>query len=483
MKYTSTRDASVSVDSATAVTDGISADGGLFVPVELPVLRYRDMLELDFSGRVDKVLRAFFDFDVSGIAKAACAKFDDDPATITKLDDDLFVLELWHGATCAYGDISFSVLPRLLARAKAARGMTDKTLALVAADGDTCKAALEGFGGADGTEVCAFYPTGGVSAVQELSLRTHSGDNVRAVGVNASADDVRIAVKKAFADVGLRARLAENNITLSTADSCNIGVLVPLIANYFSAYCDLVQAGEIEAGDKIDFVVPTGSFGNALAGMYARRMGVPINKLVCASNENDVITEFIQTGMYDANRELFATESPSMDILVASNVERLVFETSGGNAELTAERMTALETEGRFSVTQGEAEIIREAFAGDHADDDDTEEAVCDMFDEYGYLLDPHTATAYAVCMRRETVRPTVVVSTVNPYKFAPAVLRALGEDAADEATLAVLAQMEDITAMEIPEQLKRLFTAGVRSDDTAEIDGIAEYISTRYCK
>lgn len=481
MKYTSTRDASVLADGATAVIDGISADGGLFVPQELPKLKYTDMLELDYAGRVDKVLRAFFDFDVGGVAKQAYATFDGDPAPVVKADDGLFLLELWHGKTCAFKDMALSVLPRLLVKAKAHKGDGRNTLILVATSGDTGKAALEGFKDVDGTQVCVFYPTDGVSRVQKLAMQTQRGGNVCAVGINGNFDDAQTAVKSAFADNGLKSALAENNICLSSANSINIGRLVPQIAYYFSAYCDLVNAGEITAGEKIDFVVPTGNFGNILAGKYALEMGVPINKLVCASNANNVLTDFITTGEYDINREFFKTESPSMDILISSNLERLVFETSGRNATLTAERMQSLKETGRYSVTQSEIEKIREVFAADYATDDDIFDAIADMFDEYGYLIDTHTAAAFAVCERRELVHPTVIVSTANPYKFAPAVLAALGERTDGEATERTLARLEELTAMDIPESLTAVFDAEIRFDKTLDVDGIVKFIADRY--
>lgn len=384
MRYTSTRNAAVSVDSATAVIDGISADGGLFVPETLPKLDWHSLLKLDYVKRVEAVLGEFFDFDISGIAKDAYAAFDGDPAPVVKLDDDLFVLELWHGATHAFKDMALSVLPRLIPWAKAALGRTESTLVLVATSGDTGKAALEGFKDVDGTSVCVFYPTDGVSAVQKLAMQTQAGDNVLAVGITGNFDDAQTAVKRAFADPALCAKLKEKGIALSSANSINIGRLVPQIAYYFSAYCDLVNDGEIEAGDRIDFVVPTGNFGNILAGRYAMRMGLPVNKLVCASNRNNVLTDFIETGSYDVNREFFKTESPSMDILISSNLERLLYEISDGDSDSVKLRMAELAASGRYSVTAAEMGKIQDAFACGYADSEDTADAITAFFDEYG---------------------------------------------------------------------------------------------------
>ncbi|MDE6402154.1 MAG: threonine synthase [Clostridiales bacterium] len=484
MKYTSTRDGSVETDGASAVIDGISADGGLYVPVRLPKLDYTEFFGLDYIKRADKVLRAFFDFDVSGVAQAAYGMFDtDEPAPVVKIDDRLFVLELWHGRTHAFKDMALSVLPRLLVRAKSEKTVGQKTLVLVATSGDTGKAALEGFKDVDGTEVCVFYPTDGVSRVQKLAMQTQSGDNVRAVGITGNFDDAQTAVKAAFRDGSLKHALGENNITMSSANSINIGRLVPQIAYYYSAYCDMVDSGEIKSGDKIDFIVPTGNFGNILAGWYAMQMGLPVNKLVCASNRNNVLTDFIETGVYDVNREFYKTESPSMDILVSSNLERLVYETSGRDARKTAERYAELKETGRFSVEADEIEKIREVFSSDYANDEDIEQAIAEMFDEYGYLIDTHTAAAYAVAMRRELVRPTVVVSTANPYKFAPAVLRALGEKTQGEATADTLRQLEDVTAMDVPQSLADVFTLPIRFADTISPDGISDYILRNYGK
>lgn len=481
IKYTSTRDTSVDVDSATAVINGISADGGLYVPKTFPKLNVSDFFGLDYVKRADKVLSEFFGFDTSGIANAAYSTFDGEPAPVVKLDDNLFVLELWHGRTHAFKDMALSVLPHLLVRAKADKGESAETLVLVATSGDTGKAALEGFKDVDGTQVCVFYPTDGVSKVQKLAMQTQGGDNVCSVGITGNFDDAQTAVKVAFSDESLKTALKANNISMSSANSINIGRLVPQIAYYFSAYADLVDSGEIKNGEEIDFVVPTGNFGNILAGYYAKKMGLPVNKLVCASNKNNILFDFITTGAYDTNREFFKTESPSMDILVSSNLERLLFEMSGGDARLTAQRMAELKSTGRYNVSAEEIERIRDIFACDYADDEVAEDAIADMFDEYGYLIDTHTATAYAAARRREFLRPTVVVSTANPYKFAPAVMSALGENVSGEATEKMLCDMEELTAMDAPDSLKEVFDAEVRFNDVISPSGIIGYVKEKY--
>ena len=483
MKYVSTRDAAVEQDSATAVIEGVPLGGGLFVPSDIPALDYKTLTGKEYSERVNAVLKSFFDFDVSGITEKAYATFSGDPAPIVKLDDKLYVLELWHGRTCAFKDMALSVLPGLLASAKKSKKDKTHTLILVATSGDTGKAALEGFRDSENASVCVFYPTDGVSAVQKLAMMTQSGNNVRAVGITGNFDDAQTAVKNAFANTELVESLAKNGIALSSANSINIGRLVPQIAYYFSAYCDLVASGEISQGEKIDFVVPTGNFGNILAGYYARRMGLPVNYLVCASNRNNVLTDFIDTGCYDVNRQFYKTSSPSMDILVSSNLERLLYELADHDSERVAWRMAELKKSGRYTITPDEQEKLKSMFACGYADEDETVDAIAEMFDEYGYLIDTHTAVAYSVAKKRGFNRPTVVLSTANPYKFAPTVLDALGEDAPKKVTAKTLEKLCDATAMDIPKQLLDVFTAKPRFTDVIDAAGIADYIGQKYCK
>ncbi|MCH5351436.1 MAG: threonine synthase [Clostridiales bacterium] len=477
MKFTSTRDTAVSASSAEAVISGISKDGGLFVPKELPSLDYKKMLELDYTARADTVLRAFFDFDTDGIADGAYASFDDgEPAPVIKLDDKLFVLELWHGRACASKDIALSVLPKILASAKKSAGDNTKTLMLVATSGDTGKAAIEGFKDVPGTEVIVFYPTGGVSELQKLSLSAQDGDNVCAVGVSGSLDEVRKAVKSALTGGELIAALKEKAVTLSSAGSYNVGSLVPQIAYYFSAYCDLVDSGEIKAGEKIDFSVPT-NFGDILAGYYAYKMGLPVNKIICASDKNSVLADFIETGVYDANDEPNKTES----VLVSGNYERFLFETCGRDAEVVRNRLNELNKTGRYKVTPKEIEEIRTVFACGYADKDDCADAVEEMFDEYGYLAGPRTAAAYAVAAERGFPRPTVVLSTVSPFKSAPEILKALGEKTKGAVAKETLEELSEISATEVPERLIELFGKEKRFTDIIEKEGVAAFIRNRF--
>lgn len=481
MKYTSTRDASVAVSAAQAVVDGISADGGLYVPKSIPKLDWRSLTDMAYAERADAVLRAYFDFDVTGVAQAAYATFEtDDPAPTVKLDDNLFVLELFHGRTHAFKDMALSVLPRLVVAAKKALGVTEKTLILVATSGDTGKAALEGFKDVDGTQVCVFYPTDGVSAVQKLAMQTQDGGNVTVVGIDGNFDDAQTAVKAAFADAELNAALKAKGVALSSANSINIGRLVPQIAYYFSAYCDLVDSGEIKPGAAIDFVVPTGNFGNILAGWYAREMGLPINRLVCATNRNSVLHDFIGTGIYDVNREFYKTTSPSMDILVSSNLERLLFEVSDRNADAVKGFMQSLKATGRYEVAPKDIERIREVFSSGSADDDDVADAIDRMFDEYGYLIDPHTAAAYHTAELREFVRPTVILSTADPCKFAPAVTEALG-GRSGEASKKLLDELSELTAVSVPASLYEVFDKPIRFDGTIDKNGVTAFIEKNF--
>lgn len=481
MKYTSTRDASVAVSAAQAVVDGISADGGLYVPESIPKLDWRSLTDMAYAERADAVLRAYFDFDVTGVAQAAYATFEtDDPAPTVKLDDNLFVLELFHGRTHAFKDMALSVLPRLVVAAKKALGVTEKTLILVATSGDTGKAALEGFKDVDGTQVCVFYPTDGVSAVQKLAMQTQDGGNVTVVGIDGNFDDAQTAVKAAFADAELNAALKAKGVALSSANSINIGRLVPQIAYYFSAYCDLVDSGEVKPGAAIDFVVPTGNFGNILAGWYAREMGLPINRLVCATNRNSVLHDFIGTGTYDVNREFYKTTSPSMDILVSSNLERLLFEVSDRNADAVKGFMQSLKATGRYEVAPKDIERIREVFSSGSADDDDVADAIDRMFDEYGYLIDPHTAAAYHTAELREFVRPTVILSTADPCKFAPVVTEALG-GRSGEASKKLLDELSELTAVSVPASLYEVFDKPIRFDGTIDKNGVTAFIEKNF--
>ncbi|MDE7405697.1 MAG: pyridoxal-phosphate dependent enzyme [Clostridiales bacterium] len=476
LNYTSTRDASVSVDGATAVLNGFAPDGGLYVPSGLPVLNYTDMLDLDYAARVEKTLKAFFDFDVGGIAKQTFGG-EDDPAPTVKVDDNAFVSELWHGKSHSSKDMALALLPELIRRAKAAKNITSTTLIPIATAGDIGKAAALAFDKAEDMRLCVFYPQDGMSDLQLRELRSIDQSNVTIVGVSSDYDGLQAAVKSVLTDGSLNAALGENNITLSSANSVNIGTVVPQIAYYYSAYCDLVNSGEISAGDKIDFVMPVGNFGGMIAGYYASKMGLPINKLAIAATNFTALIDFINSGGYDINSMTSRHDAPLL-----GNLERLIFGISGNDAPLTAARMDELRSNGRFSVTEEEIHTLRSYLAGGTADMDDALDVIADLFEEYGYLANTHTAAAYAVAIDRDFVHPTVVLSISSPYRSAKYVMTALGEKIPHDGGK-LMRQMEDVTALPAPEDLIAVYSAKQIHNDVIPPQDIFKFLTERYCK
>lgn len=466
MDFISTRNARRVVSGAEAVVKGLSDEGGLFVPAFFPSVsqnEFDDMLDMSYPERaafiIGKYLPELAD-RLKDFTRKAYSRFDGDPAPLVKLDDGLFVLELWHGPTHAFKDIALTLLPYLLTGSKIKLGEKERTLILVATSGDTGKAALEGFRDVEGTDIIVFYPCDGVSKLQKLQMMTQAGNNVYVAGIRGNFDDAQTAVKRIFTDKNIAERLEKAGYRLSSANSINFGRLVPQIAYYFSSYLDMVNAGEIKAGDKVNFCVPSGNFGNILAGYYAKRMGLPVGKLICASNKNNVLTDFINGGTYSADREFYKTASPSMDILVSSNLERLVFELSGRDDKLTAARMDSLKKEGAYSVSDKELKALKEEFYADWSDEKEVAETLADYFDEFGYIADTHTSVALSVYDKfvRDTgdANKTVVVSTASPYKFVSDVLKALDETPAPDE-LKAMKQLEELTALPLPDSLAEL--------------------------
>ena len=484
MKFTSTRNDKIEVTGAQAVVKGLSEEGGLFVPAFFPVITNEDMSlmsDMDYPERASFIIGKYLDelADLGEYTKKAYDRFDGDPTPVTVLGEGLAVLELWHGPTHAFKDIALTLLPYLLTGSKKALGKSERTLILVATSGDTGKAALEGFRDVDGTDVMVFYPSDGVSNLQKLQMMTQKGDNVCVCAITGNFDDAQTAVKKVFTDKQVERALNEQGVALSSANSINFGRLVPQIAYYFSAYLDLLNGGEIEEGEKINFVVPTGNFGNILAGYYAMKMGLPVNKLICASNSNNVLTDFIEKGKYDLARPFYKTSSPSMDILISSNLERLIFELSGRNSALTGERMKSLEKSGSYSITKDELSKLQEHFYADWADEDEVLDEIGELFDETGYIMDTHTAVALNVYDKyvadTDDGTYTVVLSTASPYKFVDAVLDAIGEDVPKSGADA-LALLEEVTALDLPLSLKELPTLKKRFTsvvDTGEVKNV----------
>ncbi len=479
MKFLSTRGRDEALNGAEAIARGLAHDGGLFVPEIFPSVysRIDELLEKDYAGRASIVIGSFLDeYDKDRLLSAcesAYSRFEEnDVAPVVRVDEDLYIMELFHGPTLAFKDVALTLLPYLLREGATISGIKEEILILVATSGDTGKAALSGFQDAEGIKIMVFYPSEGVSDMQKLQMCTQDGKNVNVVAVKGNFDDCQTAVKKIFSDEKYNAELKEKGVVLSSANSINFGRLVPQITYYFSAYCDMVNAGEIEKGDKINFVVPTGNFGNILAGYYAKKMGLPIGKLVCASNSNNVLTEFFAEGSYDANREFFKTASPSMDILVSSNLERLLFEISGRDAEVTAKRMEELKKQGKYTVKESEVEALAKEFFADFADEEECFDTITDFFEEYGYVLDPHTAVAINVCEKFKSYSDdqlkTVVLSTASPYKFPQSVIKSIiGKNVADAFTAS--AKLEAETGMPMPEEIKALKTKEKRFSKVIE--------------
>lgn len=494
MRFLSTRGKAEVSSAAEAIAKGLADDGGLFVPEVFPDVKkdLKNMLKMDYAERAGFVLFKYleeYDYDdLLDACRSAYSKFDDnDAAPVVKIDENLFILELFHGPTLAFKDIALTLLPYLLRKGCDLSGIKEEVLILVATSGDTGKAALEGFKNQPGIKIMVFFPSEGVSDMQKLQMCTQEGDNVNVVAVKGNFDDCQTAVKKIFSSKDINARLKQKGTVLSSANSINFGRLAPQIAYYFSAYCDLVNAGEIKLGDKINFVVPTGNFGNILAGYYAKKMGLPVGKLICASNSNNVLTEFFASGEYNANREFFKTMSPSMDILISSNLERLLFELSGRDAILTAERMAELKTNGAYSITESERKELSGEFFADYCDERECLEEIGDFFEEYGYVLDPHTAVAVDISMKysdyTEDDKKTVVLSTASPYKFPQNVLKAIKGKADNDAFRSAEKLFEE-TANPMPEQLLGLKKKEKRFNEVIDrsetVEAVMKFVGER---
>ena len=461
------------VTGAQAIVQGLAKNGGLFVPEKFPKVSIKEleaMKEMNYPERAAFILGKYLADDLGAdflkeICEKAYSTFQgDDPAPLVKIDGKLFILELFHGPTCAFKDMALTVLPYLLKKSCEVTGIKEDILILAATSGDTGKAALEGFRDVKGTKVAVFYPDEGVAKMQRLQMSIQDGDNVHVSAVRGNFDDCQRAVKRLFASEDFNEKLLKQGVRLSSANSINFGRLAPQIAYYFSAYLDLLTSDQIKMGESVDFVVPTGNFGDILAGWYAKQMGLPVRRLVCASNRNKVLADFFEKGVYDVKRNFYRTMSPSMDILISSNLERLLFEISGRNAKLTADRMEYLAENKEYSITEAEKAILDKEFFGGFASEDDTIEAMYEVFDEYGYAMDTHTGVALAVYnqYKKEVLEadelvkdetPTVVLSTANPYKFPQDVLYALsGNDVKD--SFKGIKRLNLLTAMKPPKSL-----------------------------
>lgn len=481
MKYVSTRNNQVHTTAAGAIAQGISSEGGLFVPSDLPKFTKEDFLalaELDYCDRAKTVLTPFLnDFTAEEIDKcvkgAYVGTFDDEqPAKLVSVHENLNVLELWHGPTCAFKDLALQLLPFLLTTSAKKVSGGKKIVILVATSGDTGKAALEGFCDVEGTEIIVFYPSNGVSPMQKLQMDTQKGDNVHVYAIKGNFDDAQTGVKKLFTNPEMLQKLDENGYQFSSANSINWGRLAPQIVYYVSSYCDLLAKGtEIPEGG-FNIVVPTGNFGNILAAYYAKQMGVPVHKLICASNSNCVLTDFINTGKYDRNRPFFTTISPSMDILISSNLERMLYALSDGNDKLVAGLQKDLAEQGTFTLNEDMKNRLSDLFYGGFCSDEDTQKTIQKYFGENGYLCDTHTAVALNVyeqyVANTGDDRVTVVASTASPYKFAHSVLPAVSDETPSGEFEAVRL-LSSKTDTKIPAPIVALESAQVRFKNICE--------------
>ena len=490
MKYYSTRDRSVRLDAAEAIEMGLSRDGGLLTPCEIPQIdeAFLDSLvHVRYQERAAKVMALYLtdytEAELLTFAENAYGpeKYDTEAvAPVRTLDETTHCLELWHGPTSAFKDMALQMLPQLLSAALKKTGEDKTVCILVATSGDTGKAAMEGFADVPQTKIMVFYPKNGVSKVQETQMVTQDGANVGVCAVVGNFDDAQAGVKRIFSDTGIRETLAERGYFLSSANSINWGRILPQVVYYISAYCDLVRDGRIVMGDKVNFCVPTGNFGDILAAYYAKRMGLPVGKLICASNCNDVLTDFLRTGVYDRNRPFHNTMSPSMDILISSNLERLLFDLSGENDAQIREYMDALAQSGRYEVSDAIKTALAEQYWGGFCDEAGTSAAIAKYYKEYGYLIDTHTAVAASVMEQYRAATgdktPTVFVSTASPYKFCDSVLTAIGETPVGDG-VELLDQLHDKTGVAIPRRLAELKGKARRFDLTCEKPGMDKVV------
>ncbi len=495
MLYTSTQNNTEKVTSAQAIAQGISPEGGLYVPENFPKydgITFETLLKLDYRGRAKKVLSDYLsDFTEEEINNCVdmaytAEKFgSDNPAPIASFkhgDNELNLLELWHGPTCAFKDMALQILPHLLTCSLKKTADGKKAVILVATSGDTGKAALEGFKDVDNTEIIVFYPSDGVSPMQKHQMNTTEGNNVGVCAIKGNFDDAQTGVKKIFTTDGVIDALKNNNLMFSSANSINWGRLLPQIVYYISAYCDMVNNGKITLGDKINIVVPTGNFGNILAAYFAFSMGMPVNKLICASNSNNVLTDFINTGNYNKNREFITTVSPSMDILVSSNLERLLYLLSKRDSKKTSEYMNSLKSQGEYTVDGNVKSSVSEMFYGGYCSEEETLSTISALYKGSNYLCDTHTAVAVNVYEKYIKATgdktPAVIASTASPYKFSRAVLSAIEEKKiTEDDEFKVVDTLSELTNTEIPAPLEATRTLNDRFNTVIESDDMPEFV------
>ena len=491
MFYTSTRDKSIRVSSSQAIAQGISEEGGLFVPCEIPefsIDKIGDMVNMTYKERAKTILTPYLtdfsaeeiDYCVNGAYESS--KFSSEKiAPVVNVNGNENILELWHGPTCAFKDMALQLLPYLMTVSAKKTANGKEIVILVATSGDTGKAALEGFKNVKNTRILVFYPVDGVSPMQKLQMTTQEGENVAVCAINGNFDDAQSAVKAIFTDNSIKAQLAEKNMMFSSANSINWGRLVPQIVYYFSAYCDMVEQGRVKLGEEINVVVPTGNFGNILAGYYAKKMGVPIKKLICASNSNNILTDFLNTGEYNRNRALYTTTSPSMDILISSNLERLLYHLSDENDKLVSDLMTALVNDGKYKISEELHSNIKEYFAGGYCSEETVFNTIKTQFTNYNYLIDTHTSVAVSVYLDyvKKTCDdiPSVIDSTASPYKFSKSVLSSVLGSTPQSDEFEMVNELNKITGVEVPSPLRNLKDKTVRFNDVCNRENMSEMV------
>lgn len=479
MQFFSTRDQSRKVTASGAIAQGLSQEGGLFVPESFPQVDVQALCGLDYPTLAAEILKQYLtdyspEFLTSATQQSYGSAFGGKAGAMAPVCPGTWALELWHGPTCAFKDYALQLMPKLLVEAKRNLGRTEQTRILVATSGDTGKAALDGYHDVPGVDIAVFYPTGGTSEIQRLQMATQEGANVAVYAVQGNFDDAQTGVKKVFGDPAVAAALAEKGVRLSSANSINWGRLVPQIVYYFAAYGQLLRAGEISFGDPVDFCVPTGNFGDILAGYYAKRMGLPVGMLICASNENNVLTDFLSTGCYAARRTFYKTTSPSMDILVSSNLERLLYHITGSDAAV-AGWMQSLNETGSYTVDKDTLAAIQQSFGCGWASEAEVCQEIRARYEQDGYLCDTHTAVAFHVAAqkKRENV-PMVVLSTASPFKFPRSVLEALGHTA-PENDFEAMSALEAATGRTAPASLAALRTKAERFHAVIRPEQIAQ--------
>ena len=483
MKYLSTRDKNIRLTGAEAITMGLSRDGGLLTPENIPEINQEflyNLKDLDYINRAAKIMGLYLtDYTEEELLKFSreaynLNSFDHEKiAPVKKLNNNTHCLELWHGPTSAFKDMALQMLPRLLSAALDKTGENRTACILVATSGDTGKAAMEGFADVPRTKIFVFYPKDGVSSVQELQMVTQSGNNVGVCAVKGNFDDAQNGVKRVFSDENIRKILNQRGYFLSSANSINWGRILPQLVYYFSAYCDLVNNQDINMGDKVNICVPTGNFGDILAAWYSKQMGLPVGKLICASNRNDILTDFIRTGIYNRNRDFYTTMSPSMDILISSNLERLLYHLSGENDGEVRGYMRELAENGKYEIQNDLKIKLQNEYWGGFCDENETLKTIGDYWKNYKYLIDTHTAVAAGVLekYRQETgdQRVAVFASTASPYKFCDAVLKAIGENNHLDSGIELLEKLNQVSGVKIPKRLAELKNKTRRFDLTAE--------------